>query len=54
MAENITDGVHRLSRDKWWLSIRGAIDGLSESDVVSYQRESRKLGASSMDGLDEH
>lgn len=53
MLEVVTDAVHRLGRDEWWSSVRGALDGLSPSEVNDYQVESRRLDAASGDGLDE-
>jgi len=52
MLEVVADAVHRLGRDDWWSSVRGALDGLTPSDVVGYQAESRQLDAASTDGLD--
>ena len=53
MLEVVTDAVHRLGRDEWWLSVRDALDGLTPSEVGEYQAESRQLDAASVDGLDE-
>jgi len=53
MLEVVTDAVHRLGRDEWWSSVRDALDGLTPSDVATYQVESQHLDASSLDGLDE-
>lgn len=53
MLDVVTDAVHRLGRDEWWSSVRGALDGLSDADAASYQAESRRLGAAAADGLDD-
>lgn len=54
MLEVVTDAVHRLGRDEWWSSVRDALDGLTSSEVASYQVESQQLdSAASADGLDE-
>ena len=54
MLEVVTDAVHRLGRDEWWSSVRDALDGLTSSEVASYQVESQQLdAAASADGLDE-
>jgi hypothetical protein len=53
MLEVVTDAVHRLGRDEWWLSVRHALDELTPSDVARYQVESQQLDAASADGLDE-
>ncbi len=52
MLEVVTDAVHRLGRDEWWSSVRGALDELTPSDTASYVTESSGLEAASMDGLD--
>ncbi|MDE0138823.1 MAG: hypothetical protein OXQ26_09625 [bacterium] len=52
MVDVVTDAVQRLGRDEWWLSVRGALDGLAEADAVSYREESRRLEAAAADGLD--
>ena len=52
MVDVVTDAVHRLGREEWWLSVRGALDGLTEADAASYREESRRLEAASADGLD--
>ncbi len=53
MLEVVTDAVHRLGRDEWWSSVRDALDGLTPSEVDTYQVESQQLDAASVDGLDE-
>ena len=53
MLDVVTDAVHRLSRDEWWLSVRGALDGLSAAQTASYQAESRGFDAAAADGLDD-
>lgn len=53
MIEVVTDAVHRLGRDEWWLSVRDALDELSPVEAASYQADSRELGAVTADGLDD-
>ena len=53
MINVVTDAVHRLSRDEWWSSVRGALDGLSAAEAASYRAESRGLDAAAADGLDD-
>jgi hypothetical protein len=53
MLEVVTDAVHRLGRDEWWSSVRESLDGLTPSEVATYQAESGRLDAASADGLDE-
>ena len=53
MVDVVTDAVHRLGRDEWWRSARGALDELSNAEATSYQTESRRLGAAAVDGLDD-
>ncbi len=53
MLEVVTDAVDRLGRDEWWSSVHDALDGLSSTEVASYQAESLELGAAAADGLDE-
>lgn len=53
MLDVVTDAVHRLGREEWWSSVRGALDGLSDADAAAYQAESRRLGAAAADGLDD-
>ena len=53
MLEVVTDAVHRLGRDDWWSSVRDALDGLTPSEVATYNAESLRLDTSSADGLDE-
>ena len=53
MVEVVSDAVHRLSRDEWWVAARVALDGLSDAEVASYRTESRGLAASVLDGLDD-
>ena len=50
MLNVVTDAVHRLGREQWWTLVRGALDGLSDAEVVSYQAESRRLDATAADG----
>ncbi len=38
MLEVVTDAVHRLSSEEWWLSVRDALDGLNPSEVATYQQ----------------
>jgi len=52
MVDVVTDAVHRLGQDEWWLSVRGALDCLTEADSASYLEESRRLEAAASDGLD--
>ena len=52
MIEVVTDAVHRLGRDEWWVSVHDALDGLSPAAAASYQAESRELDAVAADGLD--
>ena len=52
MVDVVADAVHRLGRDEWWAATRSALDSLSEADMASYQTESRRLSAASVDGLD--
>ena len=51
MVDVVTDAVHRLGREEWWLSVRGALDGLTGTDAVSYREEVRRLEAAADDGL---
>lgn len=51
MLEVVTDAVHRLGRDEWWSSVHDALDGLSSTEVDSYQAESLELDAAASDGL---
>lgn len=51
MLDVVADAVHRLSRDEWWTSVRGALDGLSAADVASYEGETWALDAAAADGL---
>ena len=53
MVEVVSDAVHRLSRDEWWVAARVALDELSDAEVGSYQAESRRLDAAAPDGLDD-
>ena len=53
MLEVVTDAVHRLGRDDWWSSVRDALDGLTPSEVATYNAESQRLDDSSADGLDQ-
>ena len=53
MVDVVTDAVHRLGREQWWMLVRGALDGLSDAEAVSYQAESRRLEATAADGLDD-
>jgi predicted transcriptional regulator len=53
MLDVVTDAVHRLDREEWWSSVRGALDGLSSAEATSYQAGSRELGAAAADGLDD-
>ncbi|MBN4059592.1 hypothetical protein JYT35_00570 [Acidimicrobium ferrooxidans] len=53
MLEVVTDAVHRLGSDEWWSSVRDALDGLTPSEVATYQVEGQQLDAASMDGLDD-
>ena len=50
MLEVVTDAVHRLRRDEWWLAVQVALDA-SESDVEAHA-ETRILDHASSDGLD--
>ena len=50
MLDVVTDAVHRLGREQWWMLVRGALDGLSDAEAVSYQAESRRLDATAADG----
>lgn len=52
MVNVVTDAVQQLCRDEWWLSARGALDGLSDAVVASYRTESRRLDSAAADGLD--
>lgn len=51
MLEVVTDAVHRLGRDDWWVSVRTALDDLSSAEVSAYQADSQHFGAASADGL---
>lgn len=53
MVDVVTDAVHRLGRDEWWIAARGALDGLTEAEAASYQAESGGLSAATADGLDD-
>ncbi len=53
MLDVVTDAVHRLGREEWWLSVRGALDDLSDAEAASYRAESRGLDAAAADGLDD-
>ena len=53
MLDVVTDAVHRLGRDEWWLSVRGALDGLSDAEAALYRAEIRRLEAAAADGLDD-
>ena len=53
MVDVVTDAVHRLGRDEWWMEARRALDGLTPAEVASYRAESRQLDAAAGDGLDE-
>ncbi len=53
MLEVVTDAVHRLGRDEWWSSVRGALDELGPSEVAEYQIEAQQMDSVSMDGLNE-
>ncbi len=53
MLDVVTDAVHRLSREEWWLSVSDALDGLNDAEAASYRAESRRLDAASADGLDD-
>lgn len=53
MLDVVTEAVHRLGREEWWSSVRGALDGLSDAEAASYQAESRALDAAAADGLDD-
>ena len=50
MLEVVTDAVHRLRRDEWWLAVQVALDA-SKSDVEAHA-ETRILDHASSDGLD--
>ena len=52
MVDVVIDAVHRLGRDEWWSSVRGALDGLSDAEAASYQAESRGPDAAAADGLE--
>ncbi|MCY3924011.1 MAG: hypothetical protein OXG52_00645 [bacterium] len=52
MVDVVTDAVHRLGREEWWLSVHGALDDLTGAETASYRAESRKLEAAAADGLD--
>lgn len=53
MLDVVTDAVHRLSRDEWWSSVRGALDEMSATEAASYQAQSQELEAAAADGLDD-
>ena len=53
MLQVVTDAVHRLGREEWWLSVRGALDGLDDAEAATYQAECRILDAAAADGLDD-
>ena len=53
MLDVVTDAVHRLGREEWWSTVRGALDGLDDVEAASYQAESRRLEAAAADGLDD-
>ena len=52
MLDVVTDAVHRLGREEWWLSVRGALDELNDVEAASYRAESRRLESAAADGLD--
>ena len=41
MLDVVSDAVHRLGREQWWTLVRGALDGLSDAEALSYQAESQ-------------
>ena len=51
MLDVVTDAVHRLGREEWWSTVRGALDGLDDVGATSYHAESRELEAAAADGL---
>ena len=53
MLDVVTDAVHRLARQEWWSSVRGALDEMNDAEAASYQAESRTLDAAVPDGLDD-
>ena len=53
MVEVVTDAVHRLGRDEWWSSVRGALDDMSAAEASGYESDVQQLEASSADGLDD-
>lgn len=53
MLDVVTDAVHRLDREEWWSSVRGALDALNDAEVASYRAESGILDAAAGDGLDD-
>ena len=53
MLDVVTDAVHRLGRDEWWSSVRGALDRLSDAEAASCQSEGWGLDAAAADGLDD-
>jgi len=52
MLTVVTDAVHRLGREEWWMSVRGALDELHDAEAASYRAESRRLESAAADGLD--
>lgn len=54
MLDVVAEAVERLRRDEWWESVRAALDELPDAHLSAYSAESRMLGASAPDGLDDH
>lgn len=53
MLQVVSDAVHGLSRDDWWMSVTDALDGLDAEQAASYQAESGSLDSAAADGLDD-
>ncbi len=51
MVEVVSDAIHRLERDDWWVSVHTALDDMSPSASKSYEDETQKLDRTSPDGL---
>ncbi len=51
MVEVVSDAIHRLERDDWWVSVHTALNDMSPSASESYENEIQTLDGTSSDGL---
>lgn len=51
MLEVVGEAIDRLNRERWWESVRSALDNMSDEELDDYTAEAERLEGTAADGL---